>query len=213
MPTFSPTSARSAAEASRAEDGDAGMQLEADAHARRRVSAHVERSRQYGPTSSRELPRPERLVVAARSSRRRRHRWRRRSRPPGQPLMVTTRSTPSSDGELDRAAHGACASRARGRVGVEQVAGGVHAGERRRRARAARPAGGRARRARRAASARSRCGRGDQVPTPISTSWMPRSAHHAIASRRSRCASPSVKRPTPCTPCPAVSGTFQRRGD
>ena len=67
-------------------------------------------------------------------------------RPPGQPLIVTTRSTAEQRGQLDRAAEQRGVALADGRVGVERVAGGVHARRARGRARAARLPAGRARR-------------------------------------------------------------------
>ena len=88
--------------------------------------------------------------------------------------------------ELDRPAQRGLRRAARAAVGVQRVAGRVDGRERAARARRARRAARRARRAPPSSAARSRCGRGDHVPTPISTSVMPCSAHHASAAWRSR---------------------------
>ena len=75
-----------------------------------------------------ELPLPQRLVVGGERPRRKRRRPP-PSRLPGQPLMVTTRATPSSWASSIAPRRRCGVAVADRGIGVERVAGGVHAGE------------------------------------------------------------------------------------
>ena len=190
MPTFSPTSACSRRKLSLPKivtPGCSSRQMRTPGAA---YSAHVERSLQNGTTrsrnchsqsgsSSQQIQETAKTPVEPPSS-----------RPPGQPLMVTTVSTPSSVASSTAPRRASCACLRLAAAGCSGLPAALTQ-ERLEPCSRSSPCS-RSRSARSASSvARSRCGRGDHVPTPISRSWMPRSAHQAIASRRSRCASPS----------------------
>ena len=132
MPTFSPTSARSRRKLSLPKTvtpGCSSRQMRTPGAA---YSAQAERSLPVGDDVLAELPLPQRLVVAADPGDGEDARAAARpSRPPGQPLIVTTVSTPSSVASSIAPRNASCASlRAAGR-GVEGVARRVHARERR----------------------------------------------------------------------------------